>query len=344
MIYFVSGNAPLNYPAETLFGLLLSHDGQAVEIPYQYPLYGDWGNVVSSIYEDPKERPLPHTLDTVYLSIVEQKFYSLKSDLDEAILTAKWSEVSNTQTSDTTVHIVVGFAPYGLIALWIRGEQKSVLVSVFKAKPVEVKMSDFRASTRYSLNDICQRYINRIPCVKEHFKKNGLPSQEIFPNHMKQFTYRYLPVWEKWTGEKWIKYTEEDEISIFCYIEDDRYDGTHDKLHDGGLMKYHQSGKPRKLNISWLVGKTEYAAHIWFENGKIREVFNRFYGAHPETKTDFIIRIGAGQKKYELALYRYGLQAPLIIPEDAYQILVFKNKIEDFRSANYNQERGAWIW
>lgn len=73
-------------------------------------------------------------------------------------------------------------------------------------------------------------------------------------------------------------------------------------------------------------------------------IFHHFYGAHPETKTDFIIRIDAENKKYELALYRQGLKEPVVIPESAYQLIVFKNKFEDYRSENYDQPRGAWIW
>ena len=133
-------------------------------------------------------------------------------------------------------------------------------------------------------------------------------------------------------------------IGKFDYIEEKLFDGTHDKLNNGNLLKYHQAGKPKKLAIKWHIGKSEYSAYFWFEEEPIREVFDKFYGAHPDTKTDFIIRIDAENKKYELALYRYGLKEPQVIPENVYQLLVFKNKFEDYRSDNYNQERGAWIW
>lgn len=79
-----------------------------------------------------------------------------------------------------------------------------------------------------------------------------------------------------------------------------------------------------------------------FESSVI--ILEKFYGAHPETKADFIIKIDAENKKYELALYRQGLKEPVVIPESAYQLIVFKNKFEDYRSENYNQPRGAWIW
>ena len=107
---------------------------------------------------------------------------------------------------------------------------------------------------------------------------------------------------------------------------------------------YGEKNPPHNISIKWKCYKKEYSAYFWFEEEPIREVFDKFYGAHPDTKTDFIIRIDAENKKYELALYRYGLKEPQIVSEDVYQLLVFKNKFEDYRSDNYNQERGAWIW
>ena len=139
-------------------------------------------------------------------------------------------------------------------------------------------------------------------------------------------------------------YEDEKQIPEFEYIEESLYDGTHDKLHDDGLLKYHKAGKPKRLAIKWHFKKSEYTTYFWFEDERICSIFERFYGAHPDTNTDFIIRIDAEKKKYELALFRQGLKEPQIIPEDAYQLLVFKNKFEDYRSDNYNQDRGAWIW
>ena len=166
--------------------------------------------------------------------------------------------------------------------------------------------------------------------------------------YMQQFSYRYLILFEQWDTEEevWHKSqsNKEEMEDIFDYIEETLFDGTHDKLHDGGLMNYHQAGKPKKLAVKWHIKKSEYTAYFWFEDEEIREVFDRFYGAHPDTKTDFMIRIDSEKNKYELALYRYGLKEPQVISESAYQLLVFKNKFEYYRSENYNQPRGAWIW
>lgn len=168
-------------------------------------------------------------------------------------------------------------------------------------------------------------------------------SNMVVDNWMKQYTYRYIIYIDNNNFGACLNSVTQTYWTL-DYIEEKRYDGTYDKLNDGGLLKYHQAGKPKKLAIKWHIGKSEYSAYFWFEEEPIREVFDIFFGAHPDTKTDFIIRIDAENKKYELALYRYGLKEPQVIPENVYQLLVFKNKFEDYRSDNYNQERGAWIW
>lgn len=126
-------------------------------------------------------------------------------------------------------------------------------------------------------------------------------------------------------------------------FEDFCFDESFNRLNNESLLKYHKACTPKKIHYKWIMGKTEY--ELFFSiNNIINSILERFYGAHPDTKTDFIIRIDAAKRKYELALYRYGLKEPQVIPEDVYQLLVFKNKFEDYRSDNYNQERGAWIW
>ena len=344
----ISGSAPSLYPTNIYFGLLWYNDDEALEIPVRYPFKGDWGEILSNMILLREEYPMPSTLNMIYLSFVEQKFYGIETDLPKGRLEELW-EITDEKTKESLFsHIVVGMAPYGGIAVWVRGFNKSILIDWLKGIEIEVEMADFHpVNPDITLQDYCDFYINNDSIVKENLDTNGLPPRNLFDKYMQQFTYRYQPLFEKWDdGEEveWQKYKEDELSPEFEYIEESLYDGTHDKLHDGGLMKYHQAGKPKKLRVEWHIGKSEYSAYFWFEDERIREVFDRFYGAHPDTKTDFIIRIDAAKRKYELALYRCGLKEPQVIPEDVYQLLVFKNKFEDYRSDNYNQEHGAWIW
>lgn len=345
--YHISGSAHRFFPAETHFGIFTLEDNSKAEIPQEFPFGGAWGisSVDNVTIND--NRPVPVMLELVYLSIVESKFYGFSLPINASEISRCFEQISGNTENEQPMKLVVGMAPYGKVALWIGIQKKQILLGWLKSNEISVRMDDFLPQKpEISIEEYCKSYIISDMAVKKRYDTNSILDSQIFDNYMKQFSYRYLVLLKKWKKdeEKWEKYADDENVPVFDFIEESLYDGTHDKLHDGGLMKYHQAGKPKKLRVEWHIGKSEYSAYFWFEDERIREVFDRFYGAHPDTKTDFIIRIDAEKRKYELALYRYGLKEPQVIPEDVYQLLVFKNKFEDYRSANYNQQRGAWIW
>ena len=335
----ISGNAHFHYPMDTIFGLLWLNEKKSVEIPKVIPYLGEWGEILSNKIAIEPLLEMPIKISLLWISLVESEMYLLENALPETELFNLFN------TEDDYTHIVIGMAPYGHCSIWVAGLRKSSYVCSFQAK--KLPNIDFKKVNIYNLDMGIKEYC--------HFllkKSNGilecLPPRNLFAKYMQQFTYRYLPLFEKWIGkedEKWRKYDEEDKaIPEFEYIEEALYDGTHDKLHDDGLLKYHEAGKPKKLAVKWHVKKSEYTAYFWVEDEEICAIFDKFYGAHRDTKTDLIIHIDVEKNKYELALYRYGLKEPQVIAERAYQLIVFKNKFECYRSENYNQPRGAWIW
>lgn len=242
--------------------------------------------------------------------------------------------------------LLIGCSCYGKICFWDYKQELSKIIFYGKGQCV-----DELVHKRLILDDIVLEYENESSTLSElrkyffdtippEFRTNAL-IEDILDNYMRQFVYRYLIIGKE-CDENIINYC--DHCAEFDYIEETLYDGTHDKLHDGSLMEYHQAGKPKKLRIEWHVEKTVYSAYFWFEDEKIRNIFDCFFGDSPDPKMDFIIRIDVERRQYELALYKEGLIEPQIIPEDVYQLLVFKNKFECYRSNNYNQERGAWMW
>ena len=217
--------------------------------------------------------------------------------------------------SDT---MACGLESDGSLLLWSVSDSYSNLVFVFKG----VNVSD-------SINENAITWFDSAR-LNSFFAKPKIKDMPI-DNKIKRYCYRLFCSLKNNGIDNFI-------ASVF------RSDGTHDKLHDGGLMKYHEAGKPKKLALKWHIKKSDYSAYFWFEDEEICAIFNKFYGQHPDTKTDFIIHIDPIKKKYELSLYRYGLKEPVIIPESAYQLIVFKSGFENYRSKNYNQPTGAWIW
>lgn len=331
-IILVTGSSPINQPVEIIFSLLHCKCDIVYEVPKCMHLENGWGKISITVLTEREAYPMPSSIDFMWLALNEEKVYSIEDEIDTELMT---KEIENFSKNNEVVYIIVGYAPYGLVCLWLHNKHKTCLIYKGYAK-VKLESNDIYPflTPYHSVSDYCA-------CQLKEQKKT-LPSQDLFDNYMKQFFYRYIITLDKLKMGNCAK--DNEEIPKFNYIEEVLFDGTHDKLNNGELLKYHQAGKPQKIAIKWHIGKSEYSAYFWFEEEPIREVFDKFYGAHPDTKTDFIIRIDAENRKYELALYRYGLKEPQIIPENVYQLLVFKNRFEDYRSNNYNQERGAWIW
>lgn len=346
--YFLSGSAPIAYPTETFFGNLMWSEDDGISVPYCCPFADEWGKPVSMCVDDEKAFPVPQYIDMIWLSLVENKFYSIEEELPKDIIEQLLQKTDENNGQPLYNYIVVGMAPYGRVALWLNGNKRAKLVAWMDAEEIDIEMEDFCPSTNLSRNEYVKMMLESVEDACVNLETNGLPPRDLFDNYMKQFTYRYLPLYEHWDEkeEKWQPYTEEEQETKpeLDYIEESLYDGTHDKLHDGGLLNYHKAGKPKKLALTWHIKKSEFTAYFWFDDEAIRTIFDKFYGNHPETQTDFIIHIDPIKNKFQLALYRFGLKEPLVIPEEAYQLIVFKNKFEHFRSDNYNQPRGAWIW
>ena len=346
--YHIAGSAFDLFPTESYFGLFSLEDGSMAEVPQQYPFSGPWGGLIVENVPLREKLPMPNAFKMVYLSVVEEKFYYISIPVNSSVMGIIFEEFSM-KTTIIPYNIIVGMSPYGGVSLWLGNTQKQILLGWFRGNEIDVPMQDFLPQQpALPLHEYCMDYIINGSRVKKNIEKNGLPSRNLFDDYMKQFNYRYLVLFEQWDEDDkiWRK-SEEIEGEVLPeldYIEEALFDGSHDKLHDGGLMNYHGAGKPKKLAVKWHIKKSEYTAYFWFEDEEICSVFDRFYGAHPETKTDFMIRIDSEKKKFELALYRYGLKEPQVIRESAYQLIVFKNKFEYFRSENYDQPRGAWIW
>lgn len=285
-----------------------------------------------------------NVLENFWGEVNHSELVELFPDISEINIYIRWFSIIYKKCYEATISIdkintsnnyTIGIA-CDLLVIWSGSEAKKEIISLFKGEPINIADENITSWNPFLT------YIDYSDLFKEYSKLCGFKK-----DYMQQFTYRYQHLFEMWNERKevkWQKYKEDEICPEFEFIEESLFDGTFDKLHDNGLLKYHRAGKPKKLAVKWHIKKSEYTAYFWFEDEKICSIFERFYGVHPETKTDFIIRIDAEKKKYKLALFRQGLKEPQIIPEDAYQLLVFKNKFEDYRSENYNQPRGAWIW
>lgn len=334
------------FPVELFQGLFFSENkGSPFLVGGCSPSPRGWG-IPSTIYTG--GNPLLYNgIEMVWLSVLERKFYSVKYDFQVDKI-KKLTELRDKETGRPVYEqMLVGFAPFGGLAIWLYGMKKSVPLAWLCAEETHVDMKDFRPLTpSVSLDEICDSYFYGNRKQNSDESLNMPMSNDLYNGFMQQFTYRYEVQFGHWDDDKkeWKGY-EEDEIKPkFDYIEEALFDGTHDKLHDGGLMKYHEAGKPKKLALQWHIKKSDYSAYLWFDDIAIRSAFEQFYYKYSEAKMDFTFHIDTAKKVFQLSLNCDEAEEPMPLSEDSYQMIIFKSKFEYYRTANYNQPRGAWIW
>ncbi len=317
-------SSSLSTPLLLVYGVILSDSKVVGEFPHYYPYIGEWGY---------KLKELPPIV--IPNGTFEFKF--LWYSINEDIFFTYEKSISISSICDT--EILWGFKLNGEIACWEYNESESALLGVDKAAIVDSKnikhlvdnpdMIQIIDPNFNSFNELKEKYIDFFKTEYEGVIDNFNYSLD---ETTKLFNFKY---------NCQIKYygLDVNEFSLNVKYYDGSFNKNEKRQFDSG-----PSPIPQRLNFRWDICSIDYNVCFFFNFIILKQFFNRFYGAHPETKTDFIIRIDAENKKYELALYRQGLKEPVVIPESAYQLIVFKNKFEDYRSENYNQPRGAWIW
>ncbi len=346
--YSVAGCAHEIAPILTRIAILSYSEKEAIEIPECLPFQSGWGINNSISLTDESCFPLPKGIHIIYLSTIEKQFYKVDAKLPYETIFECFEKTDNESHEHLYNRVLVGMAPYGVVAVWLNGKNKQKLICCIQGQNVELTMNQFLPENPYvKIEDLCNFYVNSSTEAKEYVSRYGMPSKQYFNKKMAQYSYRYQILFCDWceNDNVWHENIETNaDNAKFGWVEDFLFDGSYDKVHDEALMKYHIAGKPIKLAIRWYVKKSEYTSFFWFDEEELMKVFDRFYGTHVETKTDIVIRIDYSKKVYELSLYRYGLSKPVIIPQSAYQLIVFKSGFENYRSSNYSQPTGAWIW
>lgn len=344
--YSTSESFPPAYPAKIISSFLYygEEEDDWVDVGQMICKHPGWGEP-TAVYEICRDGyPLPYRLQMTWLSVVEEKTYSLKEKLNKQELETLFNQKDD-KGNQLFLYITVGMAPFGGVAVWTSGYKKSSLLAWMKCQEIVLDGEEVKSFFgKTSVNSFCRDAIIADALVSNNLSNHGLPDPHLFDRMMQQFTYRFQPILKKWDDDRkeWTDYAEDEKKPELDFVEVKCHDGTFDRLRDGSLLNYHEAGKPSRVCVGWHVGKREYSAYFFFSHDELVPLFRTCYGAHPETKVDFLLQIDPENNKYEPALFRYGMKEPLTIPENTCQVLVFRNKFECFRSPNYSQPKGAW--
>lgn len=308
----------------------------------------DWGNATAPTIIDKNTYPFPYKASMTWLSPTEAKAFKAETPLDSDQIEKNWQQ-KDSDGYPLFEFIVAGMAPNGGLAVWLRGQRKSVLIATAKGQELDdTAVADMLGGK--SIKEISQTALCQNPEILQHLLDNGLPPRDLFDHWMEQMEYRYMPLEEYWDGETWREYDEDDlfyDDIMLNELHVQRYDGTHHQLPDDiSLLKYHKAGMPKQLALRWDEGDSHLSAYWWFDDQLLYPVLHHFfYSLAPGARTDLLLRLDSRHQRFEMAL-KGGemLTQPIDIPQTTYQLIIFKDGHELYHSKNFNKEDGAWDW
>lgn len=175
--------APRNYPMEIVGGSLVYHDDSgSLYVPNKATLDNGWGTGRSSHIGGPDLKPLPKQLAITFFSYTENQFYQGRFDLPyDKIL--KLFQEGYASPRNNIGHItydaaVVGVAPGGAVAVWLRGIGKTTEVFFGQAEKVEGNWSSISGNAKITREEFIRKVIQeslKTPEALAALRQNGIP-------------------------------------------------------------------------------------------------------------------------------------------------------------------------
>lgn len=305
------------------------------------PIHGEWG-LPQTIIDDSCIITNPCIVDITYISLIESIEYHVIVEINE-IEFAEIYKKAITATAKIEPILLIGFAPNGFVNLWMYNADlcnKLKISSIIKEKKIiDVKQN----------NDVLRIHSNYIEFDEEY--RLYLENRDLinYPQTHKYeylYAYKFLFTTKKLDGIKLSASLFDNESEGFSidYIKNKCFCGSVKTFNIDDFDKYQKAGAPEKIVTKWSLGESEYSAYFWFNEDDIFSIFDKFWGIHREFSGDMLFYINSDEPEIELYLNRYGLQCPIKLNRKCYQLIVFKDGFELFRSENFDQRVGAWIW
>ena len=138
-------NSPLGYPVEVYRGGLEDADGGYISLSIG-PNTSNWGDLGSGMSSGVKA--VPNRLNVIWISYAENVFYDIDTliDYDKMVeLFKEGYQEDNSKWGRRKVEydvILVGFAPGGIIVVWLAGAGKQVEIGRYQASPIKIPQEE----------------------------------------------------------------------------------------------------------------------------------------------------------------------------------------------------------
>ena len=320
------------YPVRLLHGVVTA-DGAKLPIYVTYSSNHEWGIFSNINIEHKLTVKKELQIELVWMSVVDYRIYCCITKIDLGL--------SNINLSNFI--ITAGLSPNGEVVIWFQNEIESKILGILHGVDVTASVDD---KIVYTLN-LYSNENDRLCTLNQLYTDSRklfnyaindsthiTVPEKLLQNRMQQFYYRYVFQGDFGGSAEFIP----DNVCLLLF------DGTYSKNSNTSLTQYRLLGKPNKLSVMWRVGVTEYSAHFWFDEQCVSDVFAFLIYGDKERTADLKFFLNIKNYKMVIELFDVMQKQSFIVPEEAYQLIIFRDGFEEFRSENYNKEQGAWNW
>jgi hypothetical protein len=256
---------------------------------------GDWGENSSGMSQGVK--PIPQRLNCTWYSYVEDVMYHINTELDYPKMVKLFNEGfqdSNRKRGKvmtTYNHIIIGFAPGGVVAVWLKGGDKDVEIGRYQGKKVVISSKEIASL------DSHERLLFD-PVDRERTLKNP---KIIAPEVQEANKNKPIPygLWDsyriKYSWKPTYEFVREGKISDDLSF--DMFNGERETLLDEEFVKneYHERAIPRVLSFAWWDKNGQgYGGYFLFDEKEIFAAFMEMHKKNPEANIDLEVKINPG--------------------------------------------------
>lgn len=318
--------APRNYPIEMKYGFV--GFGEQGKYPILDNIVGDGiatpgSEVDINGFDNDKGHSMPKSINALWLSYAERKYYKAEIKLEEGLQTQmltlfREGFLEHTHKRWNTYNsFVVTLLPKGKIWLFLASADRTVLVcDSLQANEVQVRLQDFEvdAYEAYGTTEkLCEEALKYHENSAAQLKKYGIP-EELWQRYADRFCYEIRILAED-------KRANVDPGAIYYYTNGET-------RFSNDSVPIYPAARLQKMECEWCVADTIYTAHFYFDEKEIMDAYPKSFGLD-----------GRGKGVLEVKISKYNNRFDIILRVGEKEYPLTKTKIHAFLSTPKNETK-----
>lgn len=274
-----NNNAPLGYPVEVYRGGLELKGGGYAGLSHHGTTSGTegWGSLGAGISN--AEKTLPERLNVIWLSYAEDTFYTIDCavDYDKMLRLFRegvdWKDASGDIRHETYDTIIVGYAPGGVVVIWIYGQGTQVEIGRYQGKKTVISDEEIRSLDypdklffQQSYRDDTMNNPGIIPLEVQEANKNKPIPYGVWDTYREKYLWRPTFVQNKLGNHTF----------SMIYVRLEMFNGEIEKLFDDSLTKNEYASRAilKRINFAWRDQDDQvYSGTVEFDEKTIFDAF-----------------------------------------------------------------------